>query len=869
MKEALKSFLKKLIIFAIVVVIVGLGYWLITSLIPEAEPVQLPQLESSWDLEKLKSGSEEDGLANHKLVTENSKFALYVDPADTDIVVVDKTTGEKYYSNPKEADPTLAINDTMLSGAASMLSLTFHDSGGNSTTFTSMKDAVGNNQMYFHKIDNGIRIVYKLGKDEGLRVIPPVLSEEGYNRIYEQLDRLGRKNLEDFYRFIDKDKIPSSERSTLLERYPSLSENSLYVVRNLSTNQKKKMEGFTAQVGFTYDDMVAEMDFAGYVPEDVSVAFVVPVDLTIDEDGFVARIVADEITTPSSYKISTLTLLNGFGATADTDGWLLVPDGSGTLLDRVTKSSTDIYAKPLYGTDETLMPELGTEETAQAVMPIFGLKAGNNAILGIVEEGAALGTVRASSIGGTNLVAAISTTFTITPIDFVDYTGLLNVPTGIIMPKEGAVGGCAVRYHFFNDEEITYSDLANDYREYLIDHGVLKKNNETKTPFYALMLGSLKNNKTVVGIPVEYDEKLTTFEQASEIMDLLAAAGVQNIKTQYKGIANEGLANGGYDRYDLVGALGGKNGYEKMMAYANEKGYTIFPDANILQIYDPNTKSIFNYKKDSARRADNTIATGSVYNPATLELQLWYNHLLVAPDKVSTLLDQFLPRFTAMSNQNALSLGAMGEVLNSSYEKDHLIHRNAAETYYAEALKKAQETVGSIMVEKGNAYTWPYVTDILNLPIGSSMNYQEMESIPFVQMVLHGYINYSSVPINSTSDYRSELLKAIETGSGVSYKLMYAENIVLQDTDFDIYYSYHYADWIEEAGAFYKEVAAALDQVAGAVMIKHEKLQENVFMSTYDNGKAIIVNYGKEAVQVLGQTVAAEGYLVKEANTLG
>ena len=46
-------------------------------------------------------------------------------------------------------------------------------------------------------------------------------------------------------------------------------------------------------------------------------------------------------------------------------------------------------------------------------------------------------------------------------------------------------------------------------------------------------------------------------------------------------------------------------------------------------------------------------------------------------------------------------------------------------------------------------------------------------------------------------------------------------------------------------------------------MIKHEKLDDDVYRTTYENGLSVIVNYRNEAVTVGGETIEAEHYKVK------
>ena len=62
----------------------------------------------------------------------------------------------------------------------------------------------------------------------------------------------------------------------------------------------------------------------------------------------------------------------------------------------------------------------------------------------------------------------------------------------------------------------------------------------------------------------------------------------------------------------------------------------------------------------------------------------------------------------------------------------------------------------------------------------------------------------------------------------------------------------------------YREVEQALNQVQGAQMVAHDKVADQVYQSTYSNGKAILVNYSSKDVTVGGVTVSAQGYVCVE-----
>ncbi|MNW68851.1 hypothetical protein D3C74_477260 [compost metagenome] len=53
-----------------------------------------------------------------------------------------------------------------------------------------------------------------------------------------------------------------------------------------------------------------------------------------------------------------------------------------------------------------------------------------------------------------------------------------------------------------------------------------------------------------------------------------------------------------------------------------------------------------------------------------------------------------------------------------------------------------------------------------------------------------------------------------------------------------------------------------LHDVQNQSIVKHEKLSDGVYQTTFEKGKTVIVNYNDAAVKVNGVSVAAKSYQV-------
>ena len=100
------------------------------------------------------------------------------------------------------------------------------------------------------------------------------------------------------------------------------------------------------------------------------------------------------------------------------------------------------------------------------------------------------------------------------------------------------------------------------------------------------------------------------------------------------------------------------------------------------------------------------------------------------------------------------------------------------------------ENYGSVMTDGANAYAWKYVDYILNMPLTSSRYLESAASVPFMGMVLHGFVQYAGAPLNMEGNTNYALLKAIENGASIYFTLSYRNTDILkEDTIYNKYYS--------------------------------------------------------------------------------
>ena len=167
------------------------------------------------------------------------------------------------------------------------------------------------------------------------------------------------------------------------------------------------------------------------------------------------------------------------------------------------------------------------------------------------------------------------------------------------------------------------------------------------------------------------------------------------------------------------------------------------------------------------------------------------------------------------------------------------------------------------MINKGNDYAVAYADMVTNMDLAGSAYTIIDKQVPFYQIALHGYVNYTGEPLNLTQDYEEELLKSVEYGAGLSFTLMKESAFTLQNTLYTEYFGADYDSWKDKMLEIYTRYNTELGHVFDQRMTGHEQIATGVTMTTYEDGTKVYVNYTYEDVKAKdGTLVTARDYVV-------
>lgn len=500
----------------------------------------------------------------------------------------------------------------------------------------------------------------------------------------------------------------------------------------------------------------------------------------------------------------------------------------------------------VYGDDAALEVEESTGPTRDILVPVYGLKAGDDGITAIITKGDETANINAESNSDDTSFSRVYAEY-VTAI--VDDTTLFEsdyfnqrVIHGI--EQRESFGDFQVDFTVMRGEA-GYDEMARIYREYLIGGGLEKKAGAPE--LFVTLYGAATRKASFLGIPYTKTFALTSFSDAQDILSDLNASGAA-VSLQYVGWNNGGVENKKVaSKFAPVGVLGGKSGYKALDTFLDGSANTAYFDLDPITIRKSGggfsalsdvVKTIFNVRTPQYKYMR------SVYVPVNTE-NPWY---LLNSAKALAAVEKFVK---SDSYGNGVSLYGPGEMLYSDFGKNPISRAETVENYRAMFAALGERPA---VVNSGNAYTYPYADKIYALPTSSDGNVLFSRSVPFVQMVLHGYLSYGA-------ESGDDLLDCIAFGAAPAFSGIAIDDSQLMETSFNWLYGSSYANWAQQAKdsfAAYNEVYASLYDQA---IVSYEET-DGFSKTVFENGTAVLVNRSEQPITANGVEVPARDYRV-------
>lgn len=576
-----------------------------------------------------------------------------------------------------------------------------------------------------------------------------------------------------------------------------------------------------------------------------NLGFVFEINLYLEGTDFVVEVPSAKIEENNPrYRLVLIHLFPYFGSTRQDKypGYMFIPDGSGALVRFKKEVPTDYYFAKYYGADYGYVDSPANRDLT---LPVFGMihDVGENGFLGIIESGDTIADLSANFWGYRN-----SNYFWITPVynyrEF--YTNVIDrsesgAPTVSEHPNAVDV---KVRYRILSKAQADYVGMARAYQEFLKDQGQLTQQETKEAIPLALDLLMAELEPALLG---KRTVKMTTPEQALKIYRDLKTAGIANQRLNLLGWSRSGYMDTSPYKVKLNAS---KKAYRSLLEEAKTDGAKVYFHVDYLMTSSGSSRP---QNTDLARRMSKTKMELKIYR--SLNEIAHINFLF--PEESLEFASRDYDDFQALGIDH-LAFSSLGNTLFSYYQSGKRYNRSDSLAYYQEIPK----IYGKSAFYKPNAYMFQAASEYYQLPLYNSQHHYFTDLVPFLPIVLKGYLDYYSPYLNFNALGKEQILNLIDFGVNPSYILTYEPTTKLLYTKANNYYSTEFRNFREQIIDNYHYINAALSKVYGASILAREVLADGIVKVSYENGRTIYINYRSSDYENNGIYLKAKDYLV-------
>lgn len=594
----------------------------------------------------------------------------------------------------------------------------------------------------------------------------------------------------------------------------------------------------------------------------------VPVEYTLTDSGFSVQVVPTDITESSDEnKILTVSLSPMLcSVSAKRENYLVVPSGSGALMyaDERGSGAVRTFSGEVYGADPAVEIYEKLSNTEEVRLPVFGAVEGERAVAAIIENGSEKCVINAQAGNKNTSYASAYVTCYVRgynrPVSTI-LAGRIRIRTHI---KEELVANepITVSYHIMNKQDASYSGIASYYRDWLIENRDMSDKAESRL-LYTTLLGGFQTNELMLGIPYKKTVSLTTYEQAEDIAKQLCELSGSNMVLNMSGFGATGVSYGDLGGgFKLTGVNGSKKDIKNLLSKTEELGIDTYFNFDVIRF-----KKGAGGLKDTAVTANNAASKQYVYNRSTKLRELDDYHFLLQRSLVEKSAEKALSAAEKLGI-TGISLDSLGSVAYSDYVDEKFYNKEGTQEQVSEILKNIKSDGEKVALSEANEFAAVLADVVLNVPTASNQNLSFDEEIPFYQMVFKGCVDIAGEAINTATNSRTQFLKSVESGMGLSFQLTADYSVDTTLVGEDVFFATKFDDNKQTISEMIKESKEYLSEVKSAKIADHKNITATLTKTVFDNGVTVYVNYGDKAVSTAGVKIPATDFVALKGGTV-
>lgn len=814
-------------------------------------------------------------------VAQNGGRTLSLDTETLILTLTDDATGRTWSSAMEGA----AAEDT---AALALLELTFRGEDNTETVWNSYKNCVAFRDYRLFRIANGVRIEMDINEGDSkvyLEYLPARFPKERYeNFILPAVDQLladGTIDEKQHQRYLDM--LHQCYRINPKASQPNpqpedLSYDQFFSGISPAPSLRDALIKLTSLIGYTREMLIEDCAVFGTTPTFHEPAqFNLALELSLDGGELVAHIPTGEITAGNDFykmqRIALLPNLVALPASEENDGYFITPDGSGALMRFNTfVGSMTKYDRPFMDNNYYADYYYQSEYAEELRMPLFGVINGvepaTHGMLAIIEDGmdtanlhitlgTTTGTGKKKSYTGTNK-AYVS-------VDTLEHASVKingayaeSSPTFVADSGHIAVD-FTVRYKPYTSE-VTYYDMAMDYRDYLSAQSGVAISAPEGPKTFVEVIGAVTLIDRFVGVPYDNITSMSTYKDVQAIIEALPEGSV----VQYDGAFNGGIISRLNDGARLVKENGSVQELKELLAVADRKNTDLYWQVNLSRVY-VNGRNYIPYLH-ALRDFSNEAAELYLYTPDTAIFNGRWDpiraYTRISPRYLPDVTEKFLAGLAEQGLDVKLSIGDLGHDVFADLRYNSTINQVQANQLVEETLATLKARTALTLNDPSSELA-PMADYTVNVSRISSQYASFYCTIPFRQLALSGLTQVVGQDVNLNSrNLEYYLMQAAELGMGVKYTVSAQNPDILKTSHFESLYAVDWSEWKDEI-LHAADVCAELRTVLGGQQItNHVLLEKDVFETTYENGVHVITNYTALPYESAHGVVEAGSYLL-------
>lgn len=615
-----------------------------------------------------------------------------------------------------------------------------------------------------------------------------------------------------------------------------------YVISD-DNSSRESLTSNNSQVDFRLIDQGFQADI-----EFASSGIQIQLEVRLEDADLVVTVHNDSIYEPTDVRLIAMQLYPFFGATKEGDvpGYMFIPDGAGALI-RFGETGipmTTPFRAMIYGQDYGLGSGTVTTLNQPHVvrMPVYGMVHGinQNAFLTIIESGDHYAELIAYTAGLFTEFNWITPTFHYRQGYFQPTTrDAARGPTISMLQETRNHFDIKMRHRILSDDDANYVGMALSYQERLVELGILTPL-EDMGPMMRLEFfggemeeGFLWNNIIA----------MTPIRDIPVFIDRLQAENVNEFLVTYMGWARGGFSNSFPNRSRFERSLGNRSDVNQVVEILAEQNIPLYFHTNFSSV-NRGANRLFGGPRIAQQI--NTRPIGNLLNPR---------------DALSQARSD-LTNFSRYGIEN-LAIWVTTSMLYSTWEHGFEATRTENIAYTYELLELLSEgNINKTALYVPSAPFWSRTRRYFDIPMTASGYLFATDTVPFLHIVLRGYIDYYAPVSNFSANSRAELLRSIEFGAYPSFLLTSEPSHLLADTPSRDIFTSEFDVWEATIVDYYALVVETLGYVRGERIVAREILAPGVVKVSYSNDVQIVVNYTSRTFNHPGITVEAEDFLV-------